>query len=153
MEQRAPGQREPAETAGEAGEAEDRFAWRARLRRHRTTHRIYRVVVGVVGLAVLALGILAIPAPGPGWAIVFVGLAILASEFEKADRVLGFARKHVHRWTTWIGQQALGVRLAVGLATLALVLAVFWVYLALVGVPGWLPGVARTWLTQVPGLE
>ena len=34
----------------------------------------YRIVVAVIGLAVLGVGILAIPYPGPGWAIVFVGL-------------------------------------------------------------------------------
>jgi uncharacterized protein (TIGR02611 family) len=132
---------------------EDRWAWRARIKRNPTTRRLYRFAVGVVGFAVLALGILAIPAPGPGWAIVFVGLAILASEFEKADRLLGFARRHVHAWTTWIGQQVLWVRIAVGVATLALVLGIFWLYFEVAGVPTWLPGVARGYLLRVPGLE
>jgi uncharacterized protein (TIGR02611 family) len=152
MEQRAPGEREADDTVF-VDEDEDQWAWRRRIKRNPTTRRIYRVVVGVVGLAVLALGILAIPAPGPGWAIVFVGLAILASEFEKADRLLGFARKHVHRWTTWIGQQALWVRIAVGVATLALVLGIFWLYFLVVGVPTWLPDVVRSYLRRVPGLE
>jgi uncharacterized protein (TIGR02611 family) len=155
MQQPAPGEREDqhVEPDEQVDADEDRWAWRARIKRNPATRRAYRVVVGVIGLAVLAVGILAIPAPGPGWAIVFVGLAILASEFEKADRLLGFARKHVHRWTTWIGEQALWVRVAVGLATLALVLAIFWLYLAIVGVPTWLPDVARTQLVRVPGLE
>ena len=154
MEQPPPGERDHRhDHTVFVDEDEDRFAWRARIKRNPTTRRIYRVVVGVVGLAVLAVGILAIPAPGPGWAIVFVGLAILASEFEKADRLLGFARKHVHRWTTWISQQALWVRIAVGLATLVLVLAIFWGYFAAFGVPGWLPGFARSLLVRVPGLE
>jgi uncharacterized protein (TIGR02611 family) len=152
MEQRAPGERDGDNTIF-VDEDEDQWAWRRRIKANPTTRRIYRVVVGVVGLAVLALGVLAIPAPGPGWAIVFVGLAILASEFEKADRLLGFARKHVHRWTTWIGEQALWVRIAVGLATLALVLAIFWLYFEVVGVPSWFPEVARTYLVRVPGLE
>lgn len=155
MEHRAPGERDhqPHENTVFVDEDEDRFAWRARIKRNPTTRRVYRIVVGVVGLAVLAVGILAIPAPGPGWAIVFVGLAILASEFEKADRLLGFARRHVHRWTTWISRQALWVRIAVGLATLVLVLAIFWAYFAAFGVPGWLPGFARDVLVRVPGLE
>ena len=51
----------------------------------------YRIVVGVVGLAVLGVGIVAIPYPGPGWAIVFVGLAILATEFDWARRLLSYA--------------------------------------------------------------
>jgi uncharacterized protein (TIGR02611 family) len=152
MEQRAPGERDHEHTMF-VDEDEDRFAWRARIKRNPTTRRIYRIVVGVVGFAVLAVGILAIPAPGPGWAIVFVGLAILASEFEKADRLLGFARRHVHRWTTWINAQALWVRIAVGLGTLALVMAIFWAYFGVFGVPAWLPGFARDLLVRVPGLE
>ncbi len=132
--------------------AEDGWAWRARIKRNPTTRRLYRVLVAVVGLGVLLVGFVAIPAPGPGWAIVFVGLAILASEFEKADRVLGFARRHVHTWTTWIGQQAWWVRAVVALGTLALVLAIFWLYLLLTGVPAWFPDVAEVTLHQIPGL-
>ena len=48
--------------------------WRDRLRDRREADFVYRIAVGVVGLAVLAVGIIAIPYPGPGWAIVFVGL-------------------------------------------------------------------------------
>lgn len=132
---------------------EDRWAWRARIKANPTTRRVYRTAVGVVGVAIVLLGIVALPAPGPGWAIIFVGLAVLASEFERAQRVLDFAKKHVHRWTTWIGQQHLVVRLLVGLAVLALVLGIFWAYFAVVGVPSWLPDVAEDPLLQfVPGL-
>jgi uncharacterized protein (TIGR02611 family) len=53
--------------------------WRDRLRERRRAEFVYRIVVGVVGLIVLGVGILAIPYPGPGWAIVFIGLGILAT--------------------------------------------------------------------------
>ncbi len=66
--------------------------WRDRLRERRDADFVYRIVVGVVGLAVLGVGILAIPYPGPGWAIVFVGLAILATEFDWARRLLAYAQ-------------------------------------------------------------
>jgi uncharacterized protein (TIGR02611 family) len=128
------------------------WAWRARIRAHPTGYRVYRIVVGVVGLTIVGLGIIAIPAPGPGWAIVFVGLAILASEFEKADRLLQFARRHVHRWTVWVGEQAWWVRVLLGLATLLLVLAIFWTYFDLIGVPTWFPDVVEDPLHAVPGL-
>lgn len=132
---------------------EDRWAWRARIKSRRGTRRAYRVVVGVVGVAIVLLGIVALPAPGPGWAIIFVGLAVLASEFEKAQQLLDFAKRHVHRWTTWITRQHVVVRLLVGLAVLALVLGIFWAYFAVVGVPTWLPDVAEEPLLQlVPGL-
>ena len=58
----------------------------------RTTNAVYRMMVGLTGAVVLAGGILAIPYPGPGWAIVFVGLAILASEFAWAHHTLRFAK-------------------------------------------------------------
>lgn len=132
---------------------DDRWAWRARIKRNPTTRRLYRALVGLVGLALLVLGILAIPLPGPGWALVFVALAVLASEFEPADRLLRFARRQVSRWTTWLGQQPVGVRVVFGLGTLALVLAIFWAYFALAGVPGWIPDVLRRLLVQVPGLR
>jgi uncharacterized protein (TIGR02611 family) len=132
---------------------EDRWAWRARIKAKPTTRRLYRVAVGVVGVAIVLLGIVALPAPGPGWAIIFVGLAVLASEFERAQRLLDFAKRHVHRWTTWITRQHLVVRLIVGLAILALVLGIFWAYFAVVGVPTWLPDVVEDPLVQhVPGL-
>jgi uncharacterized protein (TIGR02611 family) len=132
---------------------EDRWAWRARIKSKPTTRRLYRTAVGVVGVTIVLLGIVALPAPGPGWAIIFVGLAVLASEFERAQRLLDFAKKHVHRWTTWITRQHLAVRVLVGLAILALVLGIFWAYFAVVGVPGWLPDVAEDPLRRlVPGL-
>jgi uncharacterized protein (TIGR02611 family) len=131
---------------------EDSWAWRARLKANPTTRRLYRGVVGVLGVAIVLLGIVLLPAPGPGWAIIFVGLAVLASEFEKAQQLLDFAKRHVHRWTTWITRQHLVVRMLVGLAILALVLGIFWAYFAVMGVPTWLPDVAEQPLLQlVPG--
>lgn len=47
-----------------------------------------------------------VPLPGPGWAIVILGLAILASEFEPARRVLEFVRDQVRSWTAWIARQS-----------------------------------------------
>src|SRR6185437_5496681 len=76
---------------GEAGEAQD-WAWRRRIRSHHKVHLLYRIVIGLVGGAVTVTGIVLIPAPGPGWLVVFLGLAILASEFAWAERLLGFAR-------------------------------------------------------------
>ena len=47
----------------------------------------------------LGVGIVAIPYPGPGWAIIFVGLAILATEFEWAHRLLRYTRERYDRFT------------------------------------------------------
>lgn len=53
-----------------------------------------RIAVALIGGGMVIGGILLIPLPGPGWAIVFAGLAVLATEFVWAERLLGFAKKH-----------------------------------------------------------
>ena len=51
-----------------------------------------KVIIGNVGGVVLLVGIVAIPYPGPGWLIVFSGLAILSTEFAWAKRILHYSR-------------------------------------------------------------
>ena len=46
-----------------------------------------RIGVALVGVSVILVGIPLIPLLGPGWLIVFAGLAILAKEFEWASRL------------------------------------------------------------------
>lgn len=131
---------------------EDDWAWRARLKRNPTTRMLYRVGVGVVGTGIVVLGIILLPAPGPGWLIIFAGLGVLASEFEWAHRLLQFARKHVRRWTRWVGRQPWWVKGLVGLGTLAVVLAAFYLLFWISGVPTWLPDGIERFLTSLPGL-
>lgn len=131
---------------------EDDWEWRRRIRANPHTHRIYRIVVGVVGGIVLAAGIVAIPFPGPGWLIVFLGLGIWASEFEWAQQVLERVRDRVRSWDRWIRSQHLVVQGLFALATFAFVLGVLWTTLHLSGVPTLLPDPAETWLHRVPGL-
>jgi uncharacterized protein (TIGR02611 family) len=132
---------------------EDRWAWRARLRGNKVTHLAWRVAVGVVGGVVTVAGLIMVPAPGPGWLVVFFGLLILASEFEFAQRLLDFAKRHVSRWNDWIMAQALWVRGLVALGTLAIVWLVMWGYLAWNGVPEFLPQWVRDVLDDVPGID
>ncbi|WP_281283717.1 TIGR02611 family protein [Pseudonocardia hydrocarbonoxydans] len=108
--------------------------------------RTYRIGVGVLGAVVLALGIIAIPYPGPGWLIVFAGLAILASEFAWAKRVLRFARSKYDAWTDWLGRQSLLVRLGVLALTGLVVLATLYLLGALYLVAGWVGLGGWTWL-------
>jgi uncharacterized protein (TIGR02611 family) len=131
---------------------EDRWAWRARLRRNRVSHLAYRIAVGVVGAVVTVAGLIMVPAPGPGWLVVFFGLLILASEFEFAQRWLDFGKHHVSRWNDWIMKQAIWVRGLVALGTLIIVWLVIWAYLALAGVPDFVPQWAEDLLTRLPGI-
>lgn len=133
--------------------AEDRWAWRARLRRNPATHLAWRIVVGVVGTVVTVGGLVMVPAPGPGWLVVFFGLLILASEFEFAQRWLHFGRAQLSRWNHWIGQQGWVVKGLVTLGTTLLVWAVLWGYMVLAGVPQFAPDWAEDLLRRLPGVD
>ena len=105
----------------------------------------YRIAVGVVGTAVLVAGIIAIPYPGPGWLIVFGGLAILGTEFHWAQRVLRFLRRRYDAWSGWLRRQPHGVRLVVMVMTGTVVLLTLWLVNAFGLVAGWL-GLPWDWV-------
>lgn len=81
---------------------DDDWAWRRRLRAHPVSSRIYRATVAVLGAAVVGFGLFTVPAPGPGWVIVFFGLSIWASEFEWAQRLLRWSRRLLSRWNAGV---------------------------------------------------
>jgi uncharacterized protein (TIGR02611 family) len=126
-------------------QAPARSAFRARLDANPTLRLLYKVGVAVVGGLVLAAGVLMIPYPGPGWVVVFAGLAILATEFSWAKRLLTYARGYYDAWTAWLGRQSWPVKILVLAATGLIVLLTLWLLGALALVAGWV-GVDRTWL-------
>jgi len=85
-----------------------------------------KIGIGALGSLVIALGIILIPFPGPGWAIVILGLAIWALEFAWAKKLLDFTKRNVMAWTSWIGRQSLPVRGALGVVGLFFVAGVVW---------------------------
>jgi uncharacterized protein (TIGR02611 family) len=95
----------------------------------------YRVGVALVGLAMVLLGFVLVPFPGPGWLVVFLGLGILATEFAWAERLLDYARRQLRRWTDWLRRQKLAARLLLGAGALALLVALAGGYVAWQGVP------------------
>ncbi|WP_369077127.1 TIGR02611 family protein [Symbioplanes lichenis] len=92
-----------------------------------------KIGVGVLGTIVVVAGIIMIPFPGPGWAVVILGLAIWSVEFAWAKRLLHFTRKHVNAWTQWVLKQSLAMRALIGLVGFVFISAVVWasVYLSL----------------------
>jgi len=56
---------------------------------------LVRLARMALGFAVLAVGIVAIPLPGPGWLIVALGLGILARDFVWAERTVNLVRKRL----------------------------------------------------------
>jgi uncharacterized protein (TIGR02611 family) len=85
----------------------------------------WRIGISVFGLAVVVVGVLLLPLPGPGWLIIFAGLGMLATEYDWAARLLRRARWLVAGWTQWAARQEVWVRIVFGLlATLILAVAV-----------------------------
>lgn len=88
--------------------------------------KVKRVAIAIAGGIVLVAGIIAIPYPGPGWLIVFTGLAILATEFEWARRLLKKARGEYDKWQQWLKDQSIYVRSLVLLLTGLVVVTTMW---------------------------
>ena len=112
--------------------------FRATVARNPVTNMTFRVAVGVIGLAVVVVGVVALPAPGPGWAIIFLGLGILATEFEAAHRILVWVRARYQAWVHWMGRQRRITRLLVMTAILLLVAVCAWFVGAFALVGSWL---------------
>lgn len=104
----------PGDPAGGA-DRRQRLRTTLELIRSNPTGRItLQVFVAVSGALVVALGIVLIPLPGPGWLLVIGGLGIWAIEFHWARRLLAFTKRKVQSWTRWIGGQSWPVRIVVG---------------------------------------
>lgn len=122
------------------------WAWRRRLRANPATARVYRIGVFVVGLVVLCGGLLLIPFPGPGWLIVIAGLAIWSTEFERAQRVLDFVKRHLRLWEEWVKRQNPVVKVLVGLVGIVFIATVLWLTFRFSGIPGFFPDGLETWM-------
>lgn len=120
-----------------------RLGFLDRIRAHPVLGWIYRAGVAAVGGVIVLLGVVLIPAPGPGWLIVFAGLGILATEFAWAQRVLLFAKVKVSAWTHWIMAKPLWLRGVVGVGGSA-ALSGFCFYMLYLS--GW-RGVPFSWLS------
>ena len=74
---------------------------RSWIHRHPRVRAPYRVLVGAAGLSVIVLGLILVPLPGPGWLIVFVGVAVLGTEFPAAHRLTQLVRRQARRVRLW----------------------------------------------------
>ena len=88
--------------------------------------RTKKVFVGIAGGLVTLVGLILVPYPGPGWLIVFGGLAILSTEFEFAQRVLEYARGKYDAWTDWLKRKNIFVKILVLGLTGLVVLVTLW---------------------------
>jgi uncharacterized protein (TIGR02611 family) len=90
---------------------------------------IFRILVGLLGLVLVTIGLLLVPLPGPGWLIVFAGVAVWAIEFVWARRLLRFARAQLQRWNAWMRRQHWLVRVPLLLALFAVIATAVWLSL------------------------
>lgn len=80
---------------------------RAGMSRYPRLEFAYRTGVGVLGGVLTAAGLLLVPLPGPGWLVVFLGLAVLGTEFRWAKRIAVWLKRQLDRfWAWWRARRA-----------------------------------------------
>ncbi|MFI5804003.1 TIGR02611 family protein [Streptomyces sp. NPDC051561] len=109
------------------------------IQARRTLHLSWQVGVFVVGLAVVIAGIIMLPLPGPGWVVIFGGMAIWATEFVWAQLVMRWTKRKL----TEAAQKALDPKVRrrnIILTTIGLVIVA-----VLVGIYVWKFGIVMPW--------
>ncbi|MFI6038335.1 TIGR02611 family protein [Streptomyces sp. NPDC051315] len=120
-----------AETDRVAEEHEQGLGSRAPefIKARRILHLSWQVGIFIVGLAVVVAGIIMLPLPGPGWIVIFGGMAIWATEFVWAQIVLRWTKRKV----TEAAQRALDPKVrrrniiltSLGLVIIAVIMGVY----------------------------
>ena len=104
---------------------------RERQERHRQRNRFYRIGFAVLGFVVVLAGLVMLVTPGPGIAVIVLGLAMLALEFAWAERwlehILNRADRAIDQLTQgskWRQAALVGVGLVTLAAGIGLILVV-----------------------------
>lgn len=129
------------ETKADGAKSEQALGSRAPefIKARRVLHLSWQVGIFAVGLAVVVVGIILLPLPGPGWVIIFGGMAIWATEFVWAQLVLRWTKRKV----TEAAQRALDPKVRrrnIILTTIGLVIIG-----VLLGIYLWKFGVVMPW--------
>ncbi|WP_406426001.1 TIGR02611 family protein [Streptomyces sp. NBC_01589] len=109
------------------------------IKASRALHVSWQVGVFVVGLAVVVAGVIMLPLPGPGWLVIFGGMAIWATEFVWAQLVLRWTRRKV----TEAAQKALDPK--VRRRNIILTVVGLVIVAVLVGIYVWKFGIVMPW--------
>ncbi|MFL6071616.1 MAG: PGPGW domain-containing protein [Actinomycetes bacterium] len=102
------------------------YRWRTRvIGKSRIRQIAWRTFITVVGGAITLAGIGMLVLPGPGWAAIFLGLAILASEYLWARRLLTYTKDRAQGAASAVlAKENRGLALALGAVFLLLAAAV-----------------------------
>lgn len=101
------------------------------IRSNRTLDAAWRTVIFVVGLTIVALGIFFLLFPGPGWAVIILGLIILATEYAWAQRLLNPVKAFTSRLAKLVlSQEYREKRMNVILVTTMIIITLAYAYWA-----------------------
>ncbi|MFB7570883.1 TIGR02611 family protein [Streptomyces sp. NPDC056165] len=132
-----------AKAEAEAGETRDRRGLGSRapafVRSRRVLHLGWQAGIFLAGLLVVIAGVVMLVLPGPGWVVIFGGMAIWATEFVWAQLVLRWTKRKVAE----AAQQALDPE--VRRRNIALTLTGLVIVAALAGVYVWRFGLVPPW--------
>jgi uncharacterized protein (TIGR02611 family) len=64
---------------------------------YKTLKKVKRIIIGVIGTTILLIGLALIVLPGPAFIVIPLGLAILATEFAWARRLLKKVKQQIDR--------------------------------------------------------
>ena len=94
-----------------------------RKARHKQKHPIHRVGVVMVGIFLILAGIvLSGPGvPGPGFLVILIGLALVALEFDRAERLLEKVIVWGDQMADWAERRPTGQKVAFGVVAAAAV--------------------------------
>lgn len=106
-----------------------------------------KVVIAIIGVIVILLGLIMVPYPGPGWLVVFAGLAILASEFDFAQEILTLGKNKYQAWQDWVNKQGLAVQCVIWFMMGVVIVLTIWL-LNGYGFMAKILGIDINWLTS-----
>ena len=117
----------------------DRFAYRAFLRKNRAMDLTYRITVGLVGVTIIVIGIILLPLPGP-WLADHLRRAVRAEHRVRVGGATAGVRPRQGPGLDRVGQGAVAAHPRTHRARCLLIVAAALLgYVALRGVPAWIP--------------
>lgn len=111
----------------------------------RTGAALRRLVLEVVGWAIMAAGVAALLLPGPGLLLLFIGLVVLAQQYHWAERRIEPVKRAALKTASDSVQSVLRILASVAGCIWLIGLGVVWGE-QLIGAPGWWPLRESWWL-------
>ncbi len=74
---------------------------RARVDQNSHLNLAYRIFIALIGAVIILAGIIMLVTPGPGWLTIFLGLAVLSTEFHWARRLSHYTKVQLAKFWAW----------------------------------------------------